>query len=763
MLNKIVNSNKELNEIYKPSFFRIGNNVDRKSFDTLLQKEGIFICDEIYYQVKELVKIMHPDVKLKDADYKDLIPKHIGTQPIDEYGVWVYYPWSSRLVHILDEKEFINVRTNRNKYKITQDEQNLLATKTIGIVGLSVGQSIALTIAMERVCGHIRLADFDTAELSNLNRLRTGVHNLGLRKTIIAAREIAEIDPYLDVKIFNDGLTDDNINDFFLKDGKLDILVEVCDGLDIKVISRFKAREFGVPVVMDTNDRGMLDIERFDLEPGRPIFHGLADDLDPNKIKGLSNEDKIPYILKMIGAATISTRLKASMMEVEQSINTWPQLASSVVLGGALTTDTCRKILLDQHHESGRYYVDFDEVIKNDRNESNVLANKALYDGPPELTIEVMQSIAGKYVSVDTVGKVSFDKIEGIVKAACLAPSGGNAQPWKFLFSNDKLFIFHDEHFSYSLLDYKNAGSYIGFGAMLENIEITAASSGLAAKTNLFPITGDTRLVAVVTFENGGNDNAYKYLSPVISLRLTNRNKGDKTLLQEKDKNDLIAMAASVPGAKLQLFENEDTIAAFAEILTNSERIRFLHPQGHYDTFVKELRFTTEEILRTSDGLDIDTLNMSVSDKAALQIAKDMSAISFLHKLEKGEGFKKISRQGVMSASAIGVISMDGHDAMHFLNGGRAIQRVWLEASTRNISYQPISQAVFMIERYLGNGSVDFNKYEQGEIQKIKEVLSGLLKLENGRYPVFIFRLFYGSTPKERALRRPLNKVLFVN
>jgi len=68
-----------------------------------------------------------------------------------------------------------------------------------------------------------------------------------------------------------------------------------------KIESRYKARELHIPVVMDTNDRGMLDVERFDLEPERAILHGLADGLDPNNIKDLSNEDKIPYILKMIG------------------------------------------------------------------------------------------------------------------------------------------------------------------------------------------------------------------------------------------------------------------------------------------------------------------------------------------------------------------------------------------------------------------------------------------------------------------------------
>ena len=760
MLSEKVNATKLLNESYKPEFFRLGNPDDKKSFDILVKNTNIFVYDEMYDHLKELVKSRHPSVKLKDADYKVLIPKHLADCPIDEYGVWVYYPWSQRLVHLLDETEFIDIRTNRNKYKITVEEQALLATKKIGIIGLSVGQSIALTMAMERTCGQIRLADFDTAELSNLNRLRTGVHNLGLLKTIIAAREIAEIDPYIDVKIFNDGLTDGNINDFFLKDGKLDLLVEVCDGLDIKIISRFKARELEVPVVMDTNDRGMLDIERFDLEPARPILHGLAGDLDPNKIKGLTNEEKIPYILKMIGAETISTRLKASMMEVEQSINTWPQLASSVVLGGALTTDVSRKILLGQSHVSGRFYVDFDDMISDG---SAIGTDTTAYEGPPEISRDTMRTIASKFTMAGRGIDIGSGKIETIVNAACLAPSGGNAQPWKFFYSNNALYIFHDEHFSFSLLDYKNTGSYIGFGAMLENIEIMSASLGLTANAIVFPLKGDNRLVAAVTFEQGGTNNVYKHLSGVIPLRMTNRKTGDRKLLQEKDKQDLISIAETIPGAKLQLFEKDETISEFAEILTNTERLRFLHPRGHFDTFVKELRFTPEEILNTADGLDIATLNMSEGDKAALQVARDPSAINFLHKLEKGEGFKKISRKGVISASCIGVISMDGHDSEHFLRGGRALQRIWLEANQRNISFQPVSQTIFMLERYLGDGAKDFNKYELEQLQHIHKTLSGLLALEQGRYPVFIFRLFYGAEQKERALRRPLAKVLFVN
>ena len=256
--------------IYEPELFRLTNVTDAQKLSSLYEKQQVlFIHDDIYTQLKELIKCHHPSRRLKSEEYEDLINTHLNGESLNNYGVWVYYSWSKRLVHLLDKDEFITVRTNRNQFKITKEEQSLLNKKAIGIVGLSVGQSIAITIAIERICGELRLADFDTAELSNLNRLRTGVHNLGVLKTIIAAREIMEIDPFLKVKLFHDGLTKQNMDDFFTSGKKLDILVEVCDGLDIKIESRYKARELSIPVVMDTNDRGMLDVERFDLEPNR--------------------------------------------------------------------------------------------------------------------------------------------------------------------------------------------------------------------------------------------------------------------------------------------------------------------------------------------------------------------------------------------------------------------------------------------------------------------------------------------------------------
>ncbi len=349
---------------YQPSFFRTARPAEAAALLSLLeQNPSIRVYDALAGQLGELVKVLHPTRRFTAEQLAEGIREHLKGVSAEEYGVWIYYPWADRIVHILDEKEFTELRTSRNLYKITREERDVLARQTIGVIGLSVGQSIAITMALERTFGEIRLADFDSLELTNMNRIRTGLHNLDVPKVVIAAREIAEMDPFLKVVCYPEGITEANIDDFLTKDGRVDILVDECDSLDIKLLCRYRARAHGIPVVMDTSDRGMIDIERFDLEPDRPIFHGLLPQVDPAEVKRYDGQERLRLALTIIGQETMSARGKASMREVGTTITTWPQLGSSVVLGGAVATDVCRRISLKTIRCSGRYYVDLDEII----------------------------------------------------------------------------------------------------------------------------------------------------------------------------------------------------------------------------------------------------------------------------------------------------------------------------------------------------------------------------------------------------------------
>ena len=112
------------------------------------------------------------------------------------------------------------------------------------------------------------LADFDELELSNLNRVPATVFDLGENKAVVAARRIAELDPYLDVQVLTAGLTTDTMAEFL---SGLDVVVEECDA---------RHEGAGAPVRAGGPDSGgyghqrprMVDVERFDLEPDRPIL-----------------------------------------------------------------------------------------------------------------------------------------------------------------------------------------------------------------------------------------------------------------------------------------------------------------------------------------------------------------------------------------------------------------------------------------------------------------------------------------------------------
>ncbi|EPR71272.1 hypothetical protein [Cyclobacterium qasimii] len=149
----------------------------------------------------------------------------------------------------------------------------------------------------------------------------------------------------------------------------MDLLIEECDSLPIKILSRIKAKALKIPVMMDTSDRGMIDIERFDQEPERLIFHGLLTEYGPEgEIMTKLQEHAKDIMMSLLQFDNLSPRVKFSFSELGKTITSWPQLASSVFLGGAACCHYARLLLLNHKVDSGRFYVDLDKII--DFNES---------------------------------------------------------------------------------------------------------------------------------------------------------------------------------------------------------------------------------------------------------------------------------------------------------------------------------------------------------------------------------------------------------
>ena len=100
---------------------------------------------------------------------------------------------------------------------------------------------------------------------------------------------------------------------------------------------------------MATSHRGMLDVERFDLEPERPPFHGLLGGVELGRAARADDEAEGP--VRACGSSTrraSRTAMAASLVEVKETVSTWPQLASDVALGGAMVANAVRRIALGE-------------------------------------------------------------------------------------------------------------------------------------------------------------------------------------------------------------------------------------------------------------------------------------------------------------------------------------------------------------------------------------------------------------------------------
>jgi predicted ThiF/HesA family dinucleotide-utilizing enzyme len=349
-----------------PTIFDLSEPRDREAVRALFASGDVrHVSDDYEEQLREHHAFLNPTLVFSPAlqeqfqAYRDSLA---ATAPLWQHGKWAWFPWRGTLAHVLDDIAFQQVRTSRNRNLINEDEQRKFADAVVGIAGLSVGNSIALSIVLQGGANRIRLADFDRLALSNVNRVRSSVAEFGNNKAEMTARQIYELNPYAQVEIFADGLTDENIGRFF--DG-LTVAIDEIDNLAIKCLIREQARARRVAVVMaaDNGDNGVVDIERYDLDAETPFFHGRMGDVSYESLKGLDKMSTTRLIAKHVGPENVAQRMRESLFEIGKTIVSWPQLGGAAVLNGSAVAYCVRKIACGQPLEGNRALVSLDEKL----------------------------------------------------------------------------------------------------------------------------------------------------------------------------------------------------------------------------------------------------------------------------------------------------------------------------------------------------------------------------------------------------------------
>ena len=296
------------------------------------------------------------------------------------YGYYAYYSARNDLVrfcppywhHLVAVTSSSTLLTDVAKKLTWQEVREKLATTTVAVAGCSVGSSVIHALTMDMRPENIKIADKSVYKMENINRVRLGYFemvksqaerasevDLALKnKARVVAEQLYAMDPYMNVFVYDEGVSGDNIASFFDGAGEepsADIIVEEVDDPRIKIFIREEARQRKLPVVMvtDIGSAVQLDVLRYDQDQSLPLTHGTSDSDLYAKMEAVYNrsgnrEAFFGFVDALIGTAYRQDELADIILETSEipTSTLIPQLGSTVAMAGAVAAEAVARIRL---------------------------------------------------------------------------------------------------------------------------------------------------------------------------------------------------------------------------------------------------------------------------------------------------------------------------------------------------------------------------------------------------------------------------------
>ena len=338
------------------------------------------------------------------------------------------------------------------------------------------------------------------------------------------------------------------------------------------------------------------------------------------------------------------------------------------------------------------------------------------------------------------------NKLREIIKIAVNAPSGHNYQPWGFKVAENKIFLKNLPKNDQTIYNYKQRGSLIALGAVVENIAIISAHFGYNVSIKLFPEGEDYNAVAEIALAEGNVDEKRAELFEYIKQRKTNRKPYKKELLRDDVKRKLLDLPNDLSGIDIKLIEDENKKKVLGKIFSTNEWLVFNNYSMHNALF-KHIVWTKEEEQKKRAGLYIETFELPLPVKKLFRLFRYWPVAKFLGFIGFGNVVSKQNGDVYASSSALGGIFVPDESLKNYVNTGRIMQNLWLKATKLGLSVQIVVGILYVYERIIDNGRKDiFSVKQEGRILKAGETLNNQFGNKDKKL-ILTFRVGIGATP----------------
>jgi hypothetical protein len=338
-----------------------------------------------------------------------------------------------------------------------------------------------------------------------------------------------------------------------------------------------------------------------------------------------------------------------------------------------------------------------------------------------------------------------------LVRAAILAASPHNTQPWLFKVTDTSIDLYLDCRRYPGALDPYLREEHIGMGCALENLMLAAPANGYAASAALLPgkltqsaAYPEHELVAQVALARGQKQQSELYLA--IPNRHTNRNAYHLKALPSDFVEETRQLASDETDVKVFVFTTDEDRNRIVDMISKANDIVYADRQVQLGS-ERWVRTDWSDVQKFRDGLILDEFGQPPLTVAGIKFMPPQGLrFAFKHKLLPAFSYRNL----LHATPLFGVIAVrDRYDREQCLRAGRIWQRIHLLTTARHLGGRPVNEAVEL---------VDHQRSLNQEPQAMAD-LSALIG-ERGWQSTFMFRLGYPVRQVASSPRRPVNDVL---
>ena len=342
---------------------------------------------------------------------------------------------------------------------------------------------------------------------------------------------------------------------------------------------------------------------------------------------------------------------------------------------------------------------------------------------------------------------VNPDTKAAILCAGIAAPSADNSQPWRFAWSGDDLDLRIDANRSGRVSDTRYVLSDLAAGACLENMIIHARSLGYAADVQTFPRPDDELWAARIRWHRDSGCDQFEPLAGAIEQRHTDRRFPWGGTITSDTQARLDAQANLIPKQRLYWPQTPRERKAALDVIRQAETLRFQSPTLHAELF-SSIRFSIGWHTACEEGLAPATLAVEPPVRPIFQALRRPAVMSTLNRLGAASvlGWRS-AWLPIRLSPGLCLLVIPSTARSDVLAGGRALQRVWLQATLDGLSVQPYAAA-----GVLSLGFVPVEPALQRLLSRLDSAMSDLCVTGHG---LVFLRLGYArSAPHGRSGRR---------